>query len=75
MTELELYNGLKRIAEAQEATMRLCRIMVEGFKATGERDIRYMDGFMDGLLDLMDQASAAEQLYTDYLAYISSVNP
>ena len=47
MTEQKLYDGLKQIAEAQEATMRLCRIMVEGFKATGEQDIRYMDGFMD----------------------------
>ena len=50
MTEQELYDGLKRIAEAQEATMRQCRIMVAGFKATGEQDIRYMDGIMDGLL-------------------------
>ena len=51
MTEQELYDGLKQIAEAQEATMRLCRIMVAGFKATGEQDIRSMDGFMDGLWD------------------------
>ena len=75
MTEQELYDGLKRIAEAQEATMRQCRIMVAGFKATGERDIRYMDGFMDGLLDFMDQGSDTEQLYRDYLTYISSFNP
>ena len=51
MTEQELFDGLKRIAEVQEATMRQCRIMVAGFKATGEQDIRYMDGFMDGLWD------------------------
>ena len=38
MTEQELYDGLKRICEAQEATMRQCRIMVAGFKATGEQD-------------------------------------
>ena len=75
MTEQELYDGLKQIAEAQEATMRQCRIMVAGFKATGEQDIRYMDGFMDGLLDFMDQGSDTEQLYRDYLAYISSFNP
>ena len=75
MTEQELYDGLKRIAEAQEATMRQCRIMVAGFKATGEQDIRYMDGFMDGLLDFMDQGSDTEQLYREYLAYISSFNP
>ena len=75
MTGHELYDGLKRIAEAQEATMRQCRIMVAGFKATGEQDIRYMDGFMDGLLDFMDQGSDTEQLYRDYLAYISSFNP
>ncbi|MGN0050014.1 MAG: hypothetical protein ACI37N_02355, partial [Prevotella sp.] len=55
--------------------MRQCRIMVAGFKATGEQDIRYMDGFMDGLLDFMDQGSDTEQLYRDYLAYISSFNP
>ena len=43
MTEQELYDGLKQIAEAQEAAMRQCRIMVAGFKATGEQDIRYRD--------------------------------
>ena len=75
MTEQELFDGLKRIAEAQEATMRQCRIMVAGFKATGEQDIRYMDGFMDGLWDFMEQCSDTEGLYRDYLAYISSFNP
>lgn len=75
MIEQELFEGLKRIAEAQEATMRQCRIMVAGFKATGEQDIRYMDGFMDGLWDFMDQGSDTEQLYREYLAYILSFNP
>ena len=62
MTEQELYDGLKRIAEAQEATMRQCRIMVAGFKATGEQDIRYMDGFMDGLWDFMEAQFLLVQL-------------
>ena len=75
MTEQELYDGLKQIAEVQEATMRQCRIMVAGFKATGEQDIRYMDGFMDRLWDFMDQGSDTEQLYREYIAYISSFNP
>ena len=73
--EQELFEGLKRIADAQEATMRQCRILVAGFKATGEQDIRYMDGFMDGLWDFMDQGSDTEQLYREYIAYISSFNP
>ena len=55
--------------------MRQCRIMVAGFKATGEQDIRYMDGFMDGLWDFMEQGSDTEQLYREYLTYISSFNP
>ena len=75
MTEQELYDGLKQIAEVQEATMRQCRTMVAGFKATGEQDIRYMECFMDRLWDFMDQGSDTEQLYREYIAYISSFNP
>lgn len=75
MIEEELLERLKRIVEAQEATMRQCRIMVAGFKATGEQDIRYMDSFMDELWNFMEQGSDVEHLYRDYLAYLSSFNP
>ena len=50
--------------------MRQCRTLVAGFKATAEKDINYMDSFMDELWDFMEQGSDTEMLYRDYLAYI-----
>ena len=45
---------LELIAEEQMETLRRCRTMVAGFKATKEKDIEYMDDVMDELLDFMD---------------------
>ena len=70
-----MFEKLKQIAESQEATMRQCRTLVAGFKATAEKDINYMDSFMDELWDFMEQGSDTEMLYRDYLAYISSFDP
>lgn len=75
MIEKNMHEALERIAEAQKATMRQCRILVAGFAATGEQDIDYMDSFMDALWGFMEQGSDTEMLYRDYLAYISSFNP
>ena len=61
---------LELIAEEQMETLRRCRTMVAGFKATKEKDIEYMDDVMDELLDFMDQGSEAEHLYRDYIAYL-----
>ena len=66
---------LELIAEEQMQTLRRCRTMVAGFKATKEKDIEYMDDVMDELLDFMDQGSEAEHLYRDYIAYLSSFTP
>lgn len=69
------YNGLNQVQKAYEATLRQSKIMLAGFKETGEQDIDYMDGFMDSLYDFMEQGSDSEQLYRDYISYISTFNP
>jgi hypothetical protein len=71
----QLAEMFKSVAESQQACLKQCKIMLAGFKALGERDINYMDGYMDGLWDFMDAGDETEMLYRDYLAYIASFNP
>lgn len=65
----------KSVTEGQKACLRQCKTMLAGFKALGERDIDYMDGYMDSLFDFMEAGDETEMLYRDYLAYISGFNP
>ena len=48
--------------------------MFAGFKATREKDIDYMDRYMDCLFDFMDSGSDVEFLYRKYLVHIESFN-
>lgn len=71
----QLAEAFKSVAEAQNACLKQCKTMLAGFKALGERDIKYMDGYMDGLWDFIEAGGETEKLYRDYLAYISEFNP
>ena len=71
----EMLDAFKKIAEQQDACMRECKTLLAGFKATKERDINYMDGYMDRLWDFMDQGSDVELLYRNYIAYIAKFAP
>ena len=71
----QLDGMFKAVAEEQNACMRRCKTMLAGFKALGERDIKYMDSYLDGLWDFMEAGDETEMLYRDYLAYISDFNP
>jgi hypothetical protein len=71
----DLRNLLQNVAEHQNNQLRLCKTLVEGFKATKEQDISYMDGYMDTLLDFIEPDSDAEALYLDYIAHIATFNP
>ncbi len=71
----EMRDAFIRIAEAQKETLRQCRTMLAGFKATKEKDLDYMDRYMDRLFDFMDQGSDEEFLYRKYLVHIESFNP
>lgn len=71
----QLAEAFKSVAEAQNACLKQCKTMLAGFKALGERDIKYMDGYMDGLWNFIEAGGETEKLYRDYLAYISEFNP
>ena len=71
----QLSEIFKTVAEGQKACLKQCKTMLAGFKALGERDIDYMDGYMDSLFDFMEAGDETEMLYRDYLNYISSFNP
>ena len=71
----EMHDALSQLVEYQNACFRECITLLAGFKATKERDIGYMDGYMDRLYDFMDQGSDVEFLYREYITYIASFNP
>ena len=71
----EMRDAFSSIAGAQQETLRQCRTMLAGFKATREKDIDYMDRYMDCLFDFMDPGSDVEFLYRKYLVHIESFNP
>lgn len=71
----EMRDAFSRIAESQKETLRRCRTMLAGFKATREEDIDYMDRYMDCLFDFMDPGADVEFLYREYLVHIESFNP
>ena len=61
----EMYDMFGKIAEQNNYQLRVCKTMLAGFKATDERDIDYMDSYMDSLYDFMDPASDTEEVYRD----------
>lgn len=71
----ELLDAMEEIVKYQNTCMRECKTLLAGFKATKERDINYMDSYMDRLYDFMDQGSDVEFLYRKYIAYIASFDP
>ena len=71
----EMHDSLSQLVKYQNTCFRECTTLLAGFKATKERDIGYMDGYMDRLYDFMDQGSDVEFLYREYITYIASFNP
>ncbi|MBR5398948.1 MAG: hypothetical protein IK103_04045 [Bacteroidales bacterium] len=71
----EMKDIFKQVAEEQHKTIRLCKTILAGFKASNEKDIKYMDSYMDPLWDMMEQGNDVEQLYREYLEYIATFNP
>ena len=71
----EMHDAMEQIVKYKNACIRECTTLLAGFKATKERDIDYMDGYMDRLYDIMDQGSDVEFLYRKYIVFIASFNP
>lgn len=68
----ELIEAFRPIMEMNNARLRQVRTMLAGFIATQERDLNYMDEYMDTLFDFMDPQSDTEMLMRQYCDYIAT---
>lgn len=68
----ELIEAFRPIVEMNNARFRQVKTMLAGFIATQERDLNYMDEYMDILFDFMDPMSDTEMLMHQYYDYIAT---
>lgn len=71
----ELIEAFRPIMEMNNARFRQVKTMLAGFIATQERDLNYMDEYMDTLFDFMDPMSDTEMLMRQYYDYIATFDP
>lgn len=71
----ELIEAFRPIMEMNNARFRQIKTMLAGFIATQERDLNYMDEYMDVLFDFMDPMSDTEMLMRQYYDYIATFDP
>lgn len=70
----ELIEAFRPIVEMNNVRFRQVKTMLAGFIATQERDLNYMDEYMDILFDFMDPESDTEMLMRQYYDYIATFN-
>lgn len=70
----ELIEAFRPIVEMNNVRFRQVKTMLAGFIATQERDMNYMDEYMDVLFDFMDPESDTEMLMRQYYDYIATFN-
>lgn len=68
----EMIDAFREIKKMQNAQIRQATTMLTGFKATHEKDINYMDAFIDPLYDFLDPGSDTEDLIREYYEYIKT---
>lgn len=68
----ELIEAFRPIMEMNNARFRQVKTMLAGFIATQERDLNYMDEYMDTLFDFIDPQSDTEMLMRQYYDYIAT---
>lgn len=68
----ELIEAFRPIVEMNNVRFRQVKTMLAGFIATQERDLNYMDEYMDVLFDFMDPESDTERLMRQYYDYIAT---
>lgn len=68
----ELIDAFRPIMEMNNAQFRQVNTMLAGFIATQERDLNYMDKYMDTLFNFMDPMSETEMLMRQYYDYIAT---
>lgn len=67
-----LIEAFRPIMEMNNARFRQVKTMLAGFIATRERDLKYMDEYMNALFDFMDPQSDTEMLMRQYCDYIAT---
>lgn len=67
-----LIEAFRPIVEMNNARFRQVKTMLAGFIATQERDLNYMDEYMDALFDFMNPESDTEMLMRQYYDYIAT---
>lgn len=68
----EILESFAKLAEIHSARLRVSKTMLAGFIATRERDLRYMDQFMDPLYDFIEPGAETEDVMRQYIDYIRS---
>ncbi|MDE6522369.1 MAG: hypothetical protein K2L17_06080, partial [Muribaculaceae bacterium] len=71
----ELIEAFRPIMEMNNAQFRQVKTMLAGFIATQERDLNYMDEYMDTLFNFMDPLSDTEKLMRQYYDHIATFDP
>lgn len=71
----EFIEAFRPIMEMNNARFRQVKTMLAGFIATQERDLNYMEEYMDVLFDFMDPMSDTEMLMRQYYDYIATFDP
>ena len=71
----ELIEAFRPIMEMNNAQFRQVKTMLAGFIATQERDLDYMDRYMDTLFNFMDPLSDTEEVMRQYYNYIATFDP
>lgn len=67
-----LIEAFRPIVKMNNARFRQVKTMLAGFIATQEKDLNYMDEYMDALFDFMDPQSDTEMLMRKYYDYIAT---
>lgn len=75
MLSKELIDAFRPIVEMNNAQFRQVKTMLAGFIALQERDLNYMDEYMDTLFDFMNPMSETEMLMRQYYDYIATFDP
>ena len=71
----ELIEAFRPIVEMNNARFRQVKTMLAGFITLQERDLNYMDEYMDTLFDFMDPMSDTEMLMRQYYDFIATFDP
>ncbi|MCH5233714.1 MAG: hypothetical protein J1E16_00325 [Muribaculaceae bacterium] len=71
----DFIDAMKGFSAMFNEQQREATVMLEGFIKLNERDVDYMDRYMDHLFDFMEAGSDTEELIHRYYDYIATFDP